>query len=178
MNLLFDKLEQDGANLLIDKLRTQKVYNWPNYIQPVYRDVESMTYGEFLENFSVLKERFGKVFFKTKKKNINCEVTNVINLKGMNFKAITSENDLDGDNSKDEVFSESAYIVMSDKVKGFNDHRFMFLDKDEEVFVSDEMSESSFLNIPLSFTSRACREFAQSLQVLIRSSRSDALYEA
>lgn len=139
MNLLFDKLKDERANLVIDKIRTQKIYNWPSYIQPVYRDVESMTYGEFLKNFDDLKDKFGKVFFKTKRKNINCEVINVMNLQGMGFKSITSEDDLENDNESEETFSEPAYIVMSDKVKGFNDHRFMFLDKDEEVFVSPKL---------------------------------------
>jgi len=139
MNLLFDKLEEDGANLVIDKLRTQKVYSWPKFIQPIYRDVESMTYGEFLKNFDALKDKFGSVFFKTKKKNIHCEVLNVVNLQGMEFKSINSEDDLEGDDANNDIFFEPMYIVMTDKVKGFNDHRFMFLDKNEDVFVSSKL---------------------------------------
>jgi len=156
MNLLFDKLELEGANLIIDKLRTQKIYKWPNYIQPVYRDVEVTSYGEFLRNFEEYKTRLGNVFFKTKHKNIHCEVTGVANLQGLNFKSIESEEDINEGQEQNSFFSEPCYIVFTDKIKGFNDHRFLFLDKETEVFVTKKLNivhDETYKNIPVEYRS-------------------------
>jgi len=141
MNLLFDKLDSEKAVSIITKEQTEKVYNWPKYIQPSYRDVEITTYGEFLKNFKTFKDKFDRVFFKTKNKNIHAEVTEVVNLQGLAFKSIETDDDIKTgkDQEPDDFFSEPMYVVMTDKVKGFNDHRFSFLDKNQDVFVTSKL---------------------------------------
>ena len=148
MDNLFNKLEENGAKLVVTKEQTDIIYNWPKYIQPVYRDVEVTTYGDFLKNFDRYKERLGKVFFKTKNKNIHAEVISVFNLQGMAFTPLKSEEDLDKQQQEEEVFSEPMYIVMTDKVKGFNDHRFSFLDKNQEVFISPKLEIVQDKDVP------------------------------
>ena len=155
MNLLLNKLEEAQANSIINREDIQKIYSWPRYIQPLYRDVCVTTYGEFLKNFESYKQQYGKVFFKTQSKYINCEVLNVVNLQNLNFSAIETDNDLNGNSNTDKgLFSEPMYIVMSDKVKGFNDHRFNNLKKDDVVFVSPKLEvlhDKEYSHIPVEY---------------------------
>lgn len=43
----------------------EKITNWPNFIQPVHRQVISTTYGEFQENCEKYRTIFKSLFFKT-----------------------------------------------------------------------------------------------------------------
>ena len=155
ITLLLNKLEESKAKSVVNNEELQKVYSWPHHIQPLYRDVYSSTYGEFLQNFSTYKQQLGKVFFKTQSKYINCEVLNVINLQNLNFTSVESDDELtQNDNDVANMFSEPTYIVMSDKVKGFNDHRFNNLKKDTPVFVSKKLDiakNKEYQHIPIEY---------------------------
>lgn len=157
MNLLFDKLEEEKASSIITREDTENVLNWPSFIQPLHRDVYVTTYGDFLKNFGKYKETFKNVFFKTKNKNIHCEILNVLNLNGMSFNSLDTDDDLENNSSKkEETLNEDLYMVMTDKVKGFNDHRFNFLKKDQEVFIQpklDVVKDSEYPHIPMEYRS-------------------------
>ena len=155
MNLLLNKLEEVQAVPIINRVDIQKIYSWPSYIQPLYRDVCITTYGDFATNFKNYQQQYGRVFFKTQKKYINCEVLSVVNLQTLDFKSIESEDDL-SENAKtsESFFSEPMYIVMTDKVKGFNDHRFNNLKKDDIVFVSPKLEilhDKEYSHIPVEY---------------------------
>lgn len=133
---LYNALEQENADLCVTRQDLNMVKSWPEYINPRYRDVESTHYSDFLQNFNNYKNKFGRVFFKTKRKYFACEVKLVFAL----TKAFELNSDLaknkNSDNSKLIIFDEPIYFVTTNESKNFNDIRFNSLDKNEEVFVS------------------------------------------
>ena len=156
---LLSAIENAGAESLVSKEDLEIVYSWPKYIKPRNREVISTTYGEFLKDFEHYKDKFGRVFFKTKYKNISCEVKEIFCLNDMIFEEISSDGDLFDGSGKMKTtgfFSEPTYMVFTNKVSHSNDLRFGFLKKDAEVFVQpflDIVKDGEFTHIPVEYRS-------------------------
>ena len=140
---LYDRLETTGATLASTKEDYDIIMDWPKYVSPNHHEVIPTTYGEFLENFDYYKEKYGRVFFKTKYKNISTEVNNVMCLGALGgFKSIDSDNGLLSNESSNEAddlmnsfFSKPMYLVYTSDYGDHNDLRFGSLADDAEVYV-------------------------------------------
>ena len=157
--IAFDALEAEGANLVSTREDHKKIMNWASYINPMYREINSSTYGEFIRNFENYQEKYGRVFFKTKQKHISCEVKGVVALKGSVFSEITGDDDIGKTvehDSNTQEFSSSSYIVFTNKYNHSNDFRFNFLDKTTEVYVQpclEIVKDEEFSHIPVEYRS-------------------------
>lgn len=174
INTLYNALEQARAISVTNREDYNKVLNWPKYISPKHHEIVSTTYREFLENFKNYKEKYGRVFFKTKNKNISCEVKDVVCLDNKHLKKanpfrsinndddlvlIKSDDDLGGEPVDDfllDFFKEPMYMVYSGDTRGHNDLRFGFLDKDTEVYVEpflEIVKDNNYKQIPVEYRS-------------------------
>ena len=153
---LFDAIEAQGALSLESKEDFVATQNWPALIHPIYREVIPTTYGEFLENFEEYKKKFGRVFFKTAKKHISCEVRQVMSLNDSIFAFVEDDDDLLNDKKKESKISEKMYLVFTNQSLHSNDHRFNFLPKDANVYVQpylEIVKDEQYSNIPVEYRS-------------------------
>ena len=156
---IYDALEKEGAVLAVTREDIEKIVNWPRYIKPAYRSVVRTTYREFLKDFECYKEKLGRVFFKTKNKNISCEVLAVACLNDFCLVEIESDSDLiDGNKEVGDstFFNEPVYMVFTNQSTHGNDHRFNYLDKNAEVFVQgyvEVCKDEQYPHIPVEYRS-------------------------
>lgn len=65
---LLTQLESHGAISIQTKADLEKIENWPQKIQPVYRKVIQTSYNDFVSHVEDYKSCFKSIFFKTAKK--------------------------------------------------------------------------------------------------------------
>jgi len=156
---LMDQLEDSGSILATTKEDYKKIMDWPNLVRPKHHEVVATTYGEFLENFQSYKEKFGRVFFKTKYKNISTEVKNIMCLGAMSFSSILSDEDLFSGKKQDEDLKEMSkpmYMVFTADYGDHNDLRFGYLSDDTEVYVEPYLNickDWRFKKVPVEYRS-------------------------
>jgi len=152
MNNLFDKIDEFGAIPVVSKSDTEKVFNWPNYIQPLNREVTETTYGEFLKNFNDYKRKYGRVFFKTKQKNVSTEVLDVVSLAELGELSPASEES----GIKKMFGTDDFYLVFTKESLMDNDFRFNFIKRNSPVFVEPYLNiakDEEYKNIPVEYRS-------------------------
>ncbi len=159
MNTLFGALEDAGAEMVVSREETRAVMDWASYISPTFRDACATNLGEFLANFDEYKENFGRVFFKTKKKNFSCEVLAVSKF-FPEFLQVSSDEDLSSNKNKEsslaEFFSEPMYMVITSTSKDHPDFRFGMLPKSTEVIVQpflEIVKDDEFKHVPVEYRS-------------------------
>ena len=125
-----------------------------------HRDVVLTTYKDFLLNYDSYKEKFGKVFFKTKHKNISAEIITVANFNVGEVNLISSDNDTSEEQTTN--FNKNVYAVYTNRYSSkrenmmINDFRFSFLKEDDEVFVQPLLhlkKDKKYKHIPVEYRS-------------------------
>lgn len=59
---LLPELEKAGANSLVKYNDTLEIEEWPKYVQPLYRNANVTTLGEFKENYKHYLDKYKKIF--------------------------------------------------------------------------------------------------------------------
>jgi hypothetical protein len=155
---LFARILRFGAIPFYTSEDYKKSEEWYKYIKPSGRKVVLTTYGEFAKNFKLYEKEFGRVFFKTAKKNISCEVKGVMDLGDMFFSEILSDDDIAETPSRyeDVPKREPMYAVFTNQSKGSNDHRFNWLTMDEPVLIEPFLTlkkDNRYANVPVEYRS-------------------------
>ena len=158
--ILYSALDKTEAIQFISKQDYNMVESWPNYINARYRDVILTTYKDFLLNYKTYKEKFGKVFFKTKHKNISEEIITVVHSNPGEITLLSSDNDTSEE--KTSFFNKDVYAVYTNRYSSkrknmmINDIRFCFLKEDDEVFVQPLLNlkkDRKYKHIPVEYRS-------------------------
>ena len=155
---VFEAIERFGATPFYTANDYKCAEEWYKYIKPMNREVVATTYGEFVKNFQHYKNRFGRVFFKTARKNISCEVCGVMDLNNMFFSPILSDDDLNSTPTKlgEVQTGEPMYAVFTNQSRGSNDHRFNWLSYDEAVLIEPFLTlkkDKKYVNLPIEYRS-------------------------
>ncbi len=157
-NFLFTNMFRVGAIPFYTIEDYKKSEEWYKYIKPRDRKVVLTSYGEFVKNFKLYEKEFGRVFFKTAKKNISCEVKGVMDLGDMFFSEILSDDDIAETPSRydDVPKREPMYAVFTNQSKGSNDHRFNWLKMHEPVLIEPFLTlkkDNRYANVPVEYRS-------------------------
>lgn len=142
-DLLLSKIQQNGGKSIVTLKDKEKILSWPKYFQPVNHSVIETTKNEFVTNFEKYKNKFGRVFFKTKRKYYSCEVVDVKEVG--NVSVIKSQDDFkkfksDGDFNNPFSFFLGIKLISTKDRYGYltgHDNTIGNLDDDERVFVEN-----------------------------------------
>lgn len=131
---LLSKIERAEATSICSMADKKKISSWPKYIQPFHHEVIETTKEEFCSNFEKYKEKFGRVFFKTKHKGFACEVLD-ISKKTFLGSFLDSDTQLEDENQPISPLEIRVFTTREKNGKiNFNDTRFGFMDDKTEVF--------------------------------------------
>lgn len=112
---LLIQISNHGGFSIQTKEERDKIINWPQLIQPIYRKVIPTTYKEFQENVENYKSIFNTLFFKTAiKSNTHCilDFYGYINIDNSRF--FVTKPPLWNVSLNDKVFLSEAFLPIED----------------------------------------------------------------